>query len=73
MLTVRLPAAPNASNVTQPPVVSRLFANGGYDVAFTCRTDCIEGVIEDWVGAADTVVYEIGCNGPRAMDGQRWQ
>ena len=72
-LSVRLPGAPDASNATQPPLVSRLFANGGYDVDFKCGPDCIEGVIEDWVGAGDTVVYEIGCSGARATRGQPWQ
>jgi hypothetical protein len=72
-LSIRLPAAPNASNVTQPPLASRLFGNGGYDVNFMCRTDCVEGVIDDYIGAADTVVYEIGCTGPRAVDGQAWE
>ena len=72
-LSVRLPGAPDASNATQPPLVSRLFANGGYDVDFKCGPDCIEGVIEDWLGAGDTVVYEIGCSGARATRGQPWQ
>eukprot|EP01047_Picozoa_sp_COSAG01_P023289 COSAG01_NODE_1405_length_10451_cov_8.718998_2_plen_171_part_00 len=71
-LSVRLPAAPMASNVTQPPLVSRLFANGGYDVQFKCHSNCQEGVIEDWIAAADTVIYEIGCHAPRAVDGHAW-
>ena len=27
-------------------------------------TDCKEGTLTDTVGAAETVVYEVGCNGP---------
>jgi hypothetical protein len=72
-LLVRLPGAPNASNMSQPPRASRLFANGGYDVEYKCRKDCVEGLLEDWVGAGDTIVYEIGCTGIRAANGQPWQ
>ncbi len=49
-----------------PFVASRLFESGGYDVNVSCPTaECDSGTIVDWVGASETVVYEIGCNGPR--------
>jgi hypothetical protein len=49
-----------------PLVASRLFESGGYDVKVSCLTaECDSGTIVDWVGASETVVYEIGCNGPR--------
>ena len=67
-----LPGPPNASNSTRPPLASRLFANGGYDVDFACRTDCAEGAVYE-IGVAEAVVYEIGCNGARAAKGQAWQ
>lgn len=73
-LAVQLPpTAHSESTATQPPLTSRLFGNGGYDIEFNCSKDCVDGVLEDWVGAAETVVYAIGCNGPRATKGQAWQ
>jgi hypothetical protein len=62
-LRVRLP-----EEHSFPTTASRLGINGGYDVPVECRpgTDCNEGGLTDWLGAAETVVYEIGCNGPPA-------
>ena len=53
-------------NSSYPTTAHRLFANGGYDVPLGCwpGTDCKEGALRDTVGAAETVVYEVGCNGP---------
>ena len=81
-LRVRLPSAPShlhertpgGTNDTTmaanyyPTVASRLFVNGGYNVSVECRpgTNCTEGELTDWIGASETVVYEIGCNGPAA-------
>jgi hypothetical protein len=53
-------------NNSYPTTANRLFANGGYDIPLSCwpGTDCKEGMLRDVVGAAETVVYEVGCNGP---------
>lgn len=71
-LRVQLPGLPVANSTTQqvasyPTTAHRLFLNGGYDVPIGCHsgsTDCREGSLTDTLGAAETVVYEVGCNGP---------
>ena len=57
-----------AASPLYPTAASRLFVNGGYDLPVTCRpgTNCSEGELDDWLGASETVVYEIGCNGQSA-------
>lgn len=41
-----------------PLVASRLFESGGYDVNVTCAAaGC---ALVDWIGASETVIYEIG-------------
>jgi hypothetical protein len=47
-----------------PASASRLFVNGGYDVPL--EANATEAILEDWLGAAESVVYEIGCDGPAA-------
>ena len=66
-LRLQLPGWPlGSNNYTAGSTAHRLFLNGGYDVPLSCRpgTDCKEGTLTDTVGAAETVVYEVGCNGP---------
>lgn len=43
-----------------PAQASRLFGGGGYNVSLGPT-----GAFSDVIGAGDTAVYEIGCNGPR--------
>ena len=60
----RVPPGNKWENI--PTTATRLFMNGGYDLPISCMpgTNCREGLLLDTVGAAETVVYEVGCNGP---------
>ena len=58
--TLRLSPGAIAGKAQFPLVASRLFDSGGYDVETT-----FDGLIVDFIGAGDSVVYEIGCNGVR--------
>ena len=62
----------HTGNPPYPAPASRLFGNGGYDVAIECGgVNCTEGRLEDFVGAGETVVYEVGCRGPRFAEPPR--
>ena len=59
----------HTGNPPYPVLASRLFGNGGYNVAVVCGgVNCTEGRLDDFVGAGETIVYEIGCHGPRLAE-----